>query len=113
MGQVAVTINAHDYKLNCDDGEEERIAKLAAFIDERAAELAGSVGDMSEMRLMVMTNLVTADRLFDAEAEIERLRAQLTQAKKSAATEADATVAPLVETIARRIDDIADRLENA
>ena len=113
MGQVAVTINAHNYKLNCDDGEEERITRLAAFVDERAAELAGSVRGMSDMRLMVMTNLVTADRLFDAEAEIERLRAQLAQAKKSAATETDATVAPLVETIARRIDDIADRLENA
>ncbi len=113
MGQVAVTMNAHNYKLNCDDGEEERIARLAAFVDERAAELTGSVGGMSDMRLMVMTNLVTADRLFDAEAEIERLRAQLAQAKKSAAAEADATVGPLVENIARRIDDIADRLENA
>ena len=113
MAQVAVTINARNFKLSCDDGEEERIARLAAFVDERATELAGSVAGMSDVRLMVMTSLVTADRLFDAEAEIERLRAQLAQAKKSAAAEADATVGPLVENIARRIDDIADRLENA
>ena len=113
MGQVAVTINGRNYQINCDDGAEERLTRLAAFVDARATELVGSVGNVSDLRLMVMTSLVTADKLFDADAEIERLRGQLAQAKQAAAAGTDATVGPLVDAIARRIDDIATRMESA
>ena len=113
MGQVAVTINGRNYKINCEDGQEEHLTKLAAFINERAGELADAAGEVSDLKLMVMTSLVAADRVFDADAEIARLRAQVDQAKQSASTGADAAIAPIVEAIAKRIDDLAARLESA
>ncbi len=33
MAEVAVTINYRDYQVRCADGEEERLSRLAAFVD--------------------------------------------------------------------------------
>lgn len=107
MREVAITINGRSYQVSCDEGEEERLQRLGAFVDERAAELVQSVGNVGDVRLMVMTSLLLADKLFDAIAELERLRAQAAQGK----TGGDA--APLVEEAAKRIEDIAARLESA
>ncbi len=111
MGQVAVTIHGHDYQIDCGDGEEERITRLAAYIDERLGELVGSVGDLGDLRLLVMTSLVVADKLFDADAELERLRGKAAQG--GAPRRADGGLAPLVEAVAQRIEDLAARLESA
>ncbi len=112
MGQVAVTINGRDYRISCDEGQEERLTRLAGYVDEQISELVHSVGNVGDVRLMVMASLLVADKLFDGTTEIERLRAQLAQAKQAAAVETDATVAPLVDAIARRVEDIAVELES-
>ncbi len=112
MGQVAVSINGRDYRISCDEGQEERLERLAAYVDEQISDLVSSVGNVGDVRLMVMASLLVADKLFDGNNEIERLRAQLAQAKQGAAVETDATVAPLVEAIARRVEDIAAELES-
>ena len=83
MAEVAVTINGRDYKVRCADGEEERLTRLAAFVDEQFADLFDTVGDVGDLRLMVMTSLMIADKVFDASAEIDRLRAQVAQAQKA------------------------------
>ena len=62
---------------------------------------------------MVMTSLMMADKVFDASAEIDRLRAKIAQAQQTAAAEAGDALAPLVDEIAQRIEDIAARLESA
>ncbi len=111
MGQVTVTIHDHDYKIDCGDGEEERITRLAAYVDERLGEVVGSVGDLGDLRLLVMTSLVVADKLFDANQEIERLRAKAAQGV--APRRADGGAAPLVDAVAQRIEDLAARLESA
>ncbi len=112
MPEVAVTINGRDYQVSCAPGEEERLTRLAAFVDEQFAALVDSVGDVGDMRLMVMTSLVMADKVFDASIEIDRLRAKIVQVQKISSTDADAALGPLVDEIAQRIEDIAARLES-
>ena len=112
MPEIAVTINGRDYKVSCAEGEEERLVRLAAYVDEQFAELVGSVGDVGDMRLMVMTSLMIADKVFDASVEIDRLRAKIVQAQKSSSAGADTALDPLVDEIAQRIEDIAARLES-
>ena len=113
MGEVTVSVNGRDYNIACEDGEEARIKRLGAYVDERVGELVASVGNVGDLRLMVMASLVLCDKLFDAGAEIDRLGADAAKAKKAAAPESDAAMAPLIEAIARRIEDIADHLETA
>ncbi len=120
MGQVAITINDNNYQIACDEGQEERLVRLGAYVDERTAELVKSVGDVGDMRLMVMTSLMVTDKLFDVIAEVEKLRAEAAQTKLSKApapakapAKADDKLAPLVNAVAERIEDIAVNLENA
>lgn len=77
-----VTINIHDrpYQVVCEDGQEEHVRKLAAYIDQRVRELAsksgvpGPAGQITEARLLVMASLLIADELGEAYDEIEGLR---------------------------------------
>lgn len=114
MGQVAITINGNKYQIACDEGQEERLTRLGAYVDERTVELAKSVGNVGDVRLMVMASLMVTDKLFDANAEVEKLRAEAAQNKQKAApAKADESLAPLVNAVAERIEDIAANLENA
>lgn len=114
MGQVGITINGRKYEVACEEGQEERLTRLGAYVDERTSELLNSVGNVGDVRLMVMASLLVADKLFDAFADLEKLRAQLAQDRQGAAAEAgDDRLAPLVDAIAQRIEDIAADLENA
>lgn len=114
MGQVAITINGNRYQIACDEGQEERLTRLGGYVDERTAELVKSVGDVGDMRLMVMTSLMVADKLFDAIAEVDKLRAESAQSKQNAApAKAEKGLEPLVNAVAERIEDIAANLESA
>jgi cell division protein ZapA len=113
MGQVGITINGRKYEIACEEGQEERLTRLGAYVDERTTELVNSVGNVGDARLMVMTGLLVADKLFDAFAEVEKLRAEIAQTKQTPPpASADEKLAPLIDAIAERIEDIAANLEN-
>ena len=115
MGEVAVTIGGRRYPVSCDDGQEEHVAKLAAYVDRRAQELAESVGRVGEARLLVMASLVVADELADAYDELDRLQSRTKFAERKARVDAETALetrfAPLVDALAERIESIAGRLE--
>ncbi len=114
MGQVAITINGNNYQIACDEGQEERLTRLGAYVDERTAELVKSVGKVGDVRLLVMASLMVTDKLFDAIAEIEKLRAEAAQSRQSAPpAKTDDSLSPLVNAVAERIEDIAANLESA
>jgi cell division protein ZapA len=74
MAQVSVRINGRHYQVACEDGQEAHLQKLAAYIDERVAELVRDVGQVGDARLLVMSSLLIADELADAYDELEELR---------------------------------------
>lgn len=116
MGQVAVVINGRNYPVICEDGQEEHVKRLAAYLDKRASELAGTVGPVGEGRLLIMTGLLVADELSDAYDEVERLQQEAkrgeAQQKARAAREMEEKFAPIVNGLADRIENIAARLES-
>lgn len=74
MAQVTVRINGRAYQVACEDGQEAHLDKLAAYIDQRVADLVKDVGQVGDARLLVMTSLLIADELADAYDELEELR---------------------------------------
>ena len=75
MAEVTVDIAGRSYRLGCGEGEEEHLMRLAELLDAEAQKLLRQFGSMSEGRLLLMTSLLVADRLSDAEqriAELER-----------------------------------------
>jgi cell division protein ZapA len=122
MAQVTVLVNGRNYTLACEDGEEEHLTALAAFIDSRVAELGRSVGQVGDARLMLMASLVVADELAVAHERAEELEHEIEQLKQkppeiaeappaAANTMNEEAFAELIETAAKRIEDIAARLQ--
>ncbi|MDP6473649.1 MAG: cell division protein ZapA [Alphaproteobacteria bacterium] len=116
MAQLSVTINGRDYPIVCDDGQEEHVTRLAAYIDKRAGEIASTVGQVGEGRLLVMTSLLVADELSEAYDEMERLQIAAKNSEEAIRNETreslEARVAPVVESLATRIENIAAGLES-
>ncbi|MEM1287043.1 MAG: cell division protein ZapA [Pseudomonadota bacterium] len=77
MGQVLVSIAGKSFRLACEDGDEERLAGLAATFDATVTELRESFGEIGDTRLAVMAGLVMTDRLGEANEKIDALSAQV------------------------------------
>ena len=124
MAQVNVTINGRHYDVACDDGQEEHLMKLAAFVDDRVAMLKQSVGSLSESHLMMMASLMIADELDEALIQLEEVQdnsGESSGTPKPSDHEGTATgpnpleekAANALEACASRLESIATRLEGA
>ncbi len=108
MPEVFITVNDRRYAVACDDGQEAHLQHLAGHIDRRVGELAGTVGQVDEPRLLVMASLLIADELSDAYAHISELEAGGPAPVNGAAEQA---AAEALEGCASRLEALAARLE--
>ena len=107
MGMVDVQINGRRHQLQCGDGEEVRLRRLAAYVDSRLSKLVQDHGQLPEGKALLMTSLLVADELNDAYDEIKRLRAQLGNQTRAAEEEAAAAL----DRVAGRLEQLAAALE--
>lgn len=131
MRRVDFTLNGRGHSLNCEDGQEKRLLELAAYVDARMQELTGGAAG-HEVQNLIATCIVLADELMEAKAEAKALRGGHVPAPiihqpqpateptpapaapvPAAAPADDAKVVAAVDTLAKRIEDIAARLERA
>jgi cell division protein ZapA len=115
VAQITLKINDRSYEMTCDDGQEDHLRKLAEHVDERMQELASSVGQVGEARLLIMASLLIADELYDAYRQIHALDAggDAEGASTNGAAEGgvhEAEVAAALESSAERIEALAARL---
>jgi cell division protein ZapA len=101
VARVALDINGRRYEMACDDGQEGHLQALAEYVDRRVRELASSVGQVGESRLLLMANLLIADELYEA-------RRQQAQGQEGGG---DAEAVESLEEVAGRLERIAARLE--
>ncbi len=66
MANVIVKFNKQEYHLACKDGESERLSGLADYVNDKAAQIARSMGSVSDIRLLLMTSILLADELDEA-----------------------------------------------
>jgi cell division protein ZapA len=107
MPQIVVTINGRSHPVACNEGEEQRIAELARYVDGKVKGFARDLGQIGEARLLVLAALVLADELADAQA------ASAGGKPGNGAALEEVKIAAGVETLAERIETIAARLEAA
>lgn len=122
MRRVDFTLNGRNHSLNCEDGQEKRLLELAAYVDARMQELTGGAAG-HEVQNLIATCIVLADELMEARAEAKALRAGHAPAPiihqppppatPATAPADEAKVVAAVDTLAKRIEDIAARLERA
>jgi cell division protein ZapA len=116
MSEVSVTINGRQFRLVCEDGEEERLAKLAHDLDTRIATMRAKVGEIGDTRLTVMVALTVADELAEMGSRVKRMEEQLAalQGARAAADDrsrsAQAAVAAALTAAAERIESVTRKL---
>jgi cell division protein ZapA len=91
MPEVTVDIAGRTYRLGCGTGEEEHLTGLGAMLDTDARGLLRQFGQMSEGRLLLMTALMVADRLAEAEDKTYQVEQRLVQAHKLTEDRGDPT----------------------
>lgn len=109
MGMLDIQVNGRRHQVQCGDGEEPRLRRLAAYIDSCAGKLQQQHGQLADSKVLLLTSLLVADELSDAYEEIKRLKAQVSEHGKR--SEEDAAVA--LDRVAARLEQLAEALEKA
>ena len=123
MAEVRIRINSRDYDIACDDGQEDRVRELGQVIDKTFKDIAKAGAASNEAHLFVLTSLVLADEVYDLRQQVRDLQ-QAVPAQSETATPAEATNDALSEdeayalrdainAIASRVDNLAERIEQA
>ncbi len=109
MAQVEIRVNGRDYKVTCDDGQEQRLQELAAYFDRQVTEITDDLGQIGDARLMLLAALTVCDEMFEARARAESL--------ENAADELDQDTvggaSRAIEAAVSRVNEMAERLERA
>ena len=119
MASVNATIAGRQFRLACEDGQEEHLQLLAKDLDASIEELRQKFGEIGDTRLTVMAALMVADELAEAKRKIRRLEEESTalQDARAVATErakaASAAVVNAFNSAAERIEGITKKLNQS
>ncbi|MBN8942546.1 MAG: cell division protein ZapA [Rhizobiales bacterium] len=116
MAHVNVTINGRQFRMACDDGQEDHLMRLAADVDGKVDQLRGAFGEIGDTRLTVMAAIMVADEMADmkrrlraAETELAELR-DVRGAMEKEAEAREASTARMVDEAAQAVERIVAQL---
>ena len=70
MVNVNIKFNGKDYLLACDEGQQESLKELASYLDIKYSELKGSLGNIGENKLLLITTIKIIDEFFDIKKKV-------------------------------------------
>ncbi len=104
MADVDLVIGGRHYNIACRDGGEDHLRALAQHVDRKAQEAASAVGSMNEARQLLFAALLIADECAEA-------RTGVPVASPESAPFTDSDLHQAFDTLAARIEALADALE--
>src|SRR5262250_314103 len=116
MAQINTTIAGRQFRLACEDGQEEHLQELTKDIDQRIISLRRKFGEIGDTRLTVMAALMVADELAEMVQKMHRLEediASLQDARLVASDRARAASDAVIgafNSAAERIEGITRKL---
>jgi len=110
MAHVIVEVNGQPYTMQCPDGEENHLRELAKLVDSEVTRIKQSVGTVGDIRLLVMSGLMLADRLSESIRRVEALEEELRDAVVSRVS-LEAQSKALEIRLGQRLASAAKRLE--
>lgn len=110
MASVTVTINGRNFRMACEDGQEEHLRGLAEDFDRRIAGLKKDLGEIGDARLTVVAALMLADELSEAKKRLGEIETELAAAKQLSGAAADRAQATQGAVIAA-LNAASERIE--
>lgn len=110
MAEVNITIANKQYSIACDEGQEQRVVDLAAYVDSRVKEIAAMGAGSNDSHLLVLNSIMMADELMDAQSgSANNNQAELNSL--SITQEDEAAITNAIDQMAERINAIAGNLK--
>ncbi|HEX5212553.1 MAG TPA: cell division protein ZapA [Pseudolabrys sp.] len=110
MAQVNATIAGRQFRLACEDGQEEHLQALAHDLDQRIIDLRAKFGEIGDTRLTVMAALMVADELSEAARKIRRLEEESTALQDARVVSTDRAKAAS-DAVVHAFNSAAERIE--
>jgi cell division protein ZapA len=110
MSQVTATIAGRQFRLACDEGQEEHLHALARDLDARIETLRQKFGEIGDTRLTVMAALTVADELAEAQRKIRRLEEDVAGLQDGRAVAAD-RAKQASDAVVNAFNSAAERIE--
>lgn len=110
MSQVTATIAGRQFRLACDEGQEEHLHALARDLDARIETLRQKFGEIGDTRLTVMAALTVADELAEAQRKIRRLEEDVAGLQDARAVAAD-RAKQASDAVVNAFNSAAERIE--
>lgn len=96
MADVALSIGGYSYTVACRAGEEDHLLRLGAIVDAKASDAKAAVGNISEVRQLLLAALLFADESLDSTPQT-----------------ATTVGSPALAALADRLEALAESLENS
>jgi cell division protein ZapA len=119
MAQVNATIAGRQFRLACEDGQEEHLQKLAYDLDQRIIDLRAKFGEIGDTRLTVMAALMLADELSETARKIRLLEEEATALQDARVVSSDrakaasAAVVHAFNSASERLEGITKKLNQS
>jgi cell division protein ZapA len=110
MATVNATIAGRQFRLACEDGQEEHLQMLARDIDERIEGLRKQFGEIGDTRLTVMAALMVADEMSEAAHKMRRMEEELDALRDARVVATDRAKAAS-DAVVGAFNSAAERLE--
>ena len=116
MAQVTITIDNKQYRMACDEGQEEHLMEMGQKFDRYVAYLKGSFGEIGDQRLTVMAGIMIMDELNELQKRVRGMESEIATLRKTRddalvkADKNDAALTGALSTLAERMEGLAARL---
>lgn len=116
MAQVTVTIDSKQYRMACDEGQEEHLLDLARRFDKYISHLKGSFGEIGDHRLAVMAGIMVMDEFSELQKRVKGMESEISTLRKTRddalvkADKNDAALTGALSQLAERMESLAGRI---
>lgn len=116
MAQVTITIDNKQYRMACDEGQEEHLMEMGQKFDRYVTYLKGSFGEIGDQRLTIMAAIMVMDELSELQRRIKGMESEIGTLRKTRddalvkADKNDAALTGALAGLAQRMETLAERL---
>ena len=72
MGNVTIKFNNKEFKLSCEDGQEEHLEELLIQISQKFNNLKNDLGNLGENKLLLITAVKIMDEYYETKKKVEQ-----------------------------------------